>query len=342
MESRVSALERAFEENREETRANFQWFEDMMKDILQRLKNMERESDGSRGSVYGDRVGRREKDIIEEEGGDQDCDGNVVTLASQNEVAKVAGFSGDSVVGLGEYVKTVKEGEDKGKKAECGGNIVTITSGSKVKDEAVLSVDGSKVVGVGTENVFEVQNITGAAEVHLTINNMGKNAVKGFNTWQQKSHNLSLEDLATPKLRIVEGNKGNMLLETLAAVTQIGSVEILRERMAAVTRTGRGEKVIQEFKILVSLVNPTSENQLGEYFLTKWQALCKKDNKVGQSPFCLGLLICYGNRLLANSSNKLVDFGNRVRLFNKHLFGKDYVVKVRSYSRINPTAKRKP
>ncbi|KOM27283.1 hypothetical protein LR48_Vigan406s009300 [Vigna angularis] len=232
----------------------------MMKDILQRLKNMERESDGSRGSVYGDRVGRREKDISEEEGGDQDCDGNVVTLASQNEVAKVAGFSGDSVVGLGEYVKTVKVGEDKGKKADV-------------------------VVGVGTENVFEVQNITGAAEVHLTINNMGKNAVKGFNTWQQKSHNLSWEDLATPILRIVEGNKGNMLLENLAAVTQIGSGEILRERMVAVTRTGRGEKVIQEFKILGSLVNPTSENQLGEYFLTKWQALCKKDKKVGNLPF---------------------------------------------------------
>ncbi|KOM57988.1 hypothetical protein LR48_Vigan11g102100 [Vigna angularis] len=157
---------------------------------------------------------------------------------------------------LGEYVKTVKEGKDRGKKAECGENIVTIIYGSKVKDEVVLSVDGSKVVGVGIENVFEVQ-IIGTIVVHLTINNMGKNAVKGFKTWQQKSHNLSWEDLATPQLRIVEGNKGNMLFQILVAVTQIGSVEILNERMTTITRTGREEKVIQEFKILVFLVNPT-------------------------------------------------------------------------------------
>lgn len=65
MECRVSTLERAFEENREETRANFQRFGDMIEDILRRLKNMERESVESKGSVYGDRVGRSEE--VEEE-----------------------------------------------------------------------------------------------------------------------------------------------------------------------------------------------------------------------------------------------------------------------------------
>lgn len=52
--------------------------------------------------------------------------------------------------------------------------------------------------------------------------------------------------------------------------------------------------------------------------------------KVGRSLFCLGLLIRYGNRLLANSGNKLVDFGSSVRLFIKHLSAEDFVVKVRS------------
>ncbi|XP_047165717.1 sister chromatid cohesion protein SCC2 isoform X1 [Vigna umbellata] len=52
--------------------------------------------------------------------------------------------------------------------------------------------------------------------------------------------------------------------------------------------------------------------------------------KVGRSLFCLGLLIRYGNRLLANSSNKLIDFGSSVRLFIKHLSAEDFVVKVRS------------
>ncbi|KOM45281.1 hypothetical protein LR48_Vigan06g058700 [Vigna angularis] len=69
----------------------------------------------------------------------EDRDGNIVTLASPSKAAKVAIFSGDSVVGRGVYVKTVKKGEDKGKKRECGGNIVTIMSGNRVKDAAVLS-----------------------------------------------------------------------------------------------------------------------------------------------------------------------------------------------------------
>ncbi|WVY99279.1 hypothetical protein V8G54_025349 [Vigna mungo] len=78
----------------------------------------------------------------------EDCDGNVVTLASYSEVAKHADFSGESVLGLGVYVKTMEEGEDRGKKAENGGNMVTTTSENKVEDAAVGSVHGSKVVGV--------------------------------------------------------------------------------------------------------------------------------------------------------------------------------------------------
>ncbi|KOM38171.1 hypothetical protein LR48_Vigan03g155300 [Vigna angularis] len=81
----------------------------------------------------------------------EDYDGNVVTLSSQSEVAKVVDFSGESVDGLGTYVKTVEEGEDRGKKVESGGSIVTTTSENKVEHAVVLSVDGSKVVGVEEE-----------------------------------------------------------------------------------------------------------------------------------------------------------------------------------------------
>ncbi|KAG4926506.1 hypothetical protein JHK85_052992 [Glycine max] len=52
--------------------------------------------------------------------------------------------------------------------------------------------------------------------------------------------------------------------------------------------------------------------------------------KVGRSLFCLGLLIRYGNRLLASSSNKLIDVGSSVKLFMKYLCVEDFVVKVRS------------
>ncbi|KOM30991.1 hypothetical protein LR48_Vigan01g054600 [Vigna angularis] len=45
-------------------------------------------------------------------------------------------------------------------------------------------------------NVFEVQNIKISTKVHPTVNNMGENAVQGFKTWQQKSKNLSWEDLS--------------------------------------------------------------------------------------------------------------------------------------------------
>ncbi|KAG4403523.1 hypothetical protein GLYMA_01G130950v4 [Glycine max] len=51
-------------------------------------------------------------------------------------------------------------------------------------------------------------------------------------------------------------------------------------------------------------------------------------HKVGRSLFCLGLLICYGNQLLASSI--LIDVGRSVRLFMKYLFVEDFVVKVRS------------
>ncbi|RDX75201.1 Sister chromatid cohesion protein SCC2, partial [Mucuna pruriens] len=52
--------------------------------------------------------------------------------------------------------------------------------------------------------------------------------------------------------------------------------------------------------------------------------------KVGRSLFCLGLLIRYGNQLLASSSNKLIDVGSSLRLFMKYLSVEDFVVKVRS------------
>ncbi|WVZ25194.1 hypothetical protein V8G54_003738 [Vigna mungo] len=186
-----------------------------------------------------------------------------------NEVAKVVGFSGDSVVSLGEYVKTVKEGEDRGKMAKCGGNIVTISSGTKVKDEVVLSVDGLKVVvGVGTTNVFEVQNIIGTPKA-----------------WQQKSQILSWEDLVTPQLNIVEGNKRNMLFERLGVHPRIQDIGVSSK--------------------------PNIRKPVGEYFLTKWQALCKKDNK--QTP-----VINFW--ILEAESDCLLSIW----------FAKDYVVKVRS------------
>jgi len=97
---------------------------------------------------------------------------------------------------------------------------------------------------------------------------MEENAVsKGSRPGKKKSKNLSLEDLATTQLRIVGGNTRSMLFESLAKTTQIGSVKILLESFAAVTWTGSAENFIQEFKILVSQVNPTPEDQLREYFL---------------------------------------------------------------------------
>ncbi|WVY96710.1 hypothetical protein V8G54_028861 [Vigna mungo] len=61
MESRVSTLERAIEEMKEESRANFQRLGDRMEDVMRRLKNMEKGSEGSKDSLNGDRVGRREE-----------------------------------------------------------------------------------------------------------------------------------------------------------------------------------------------------------------------------------------------------------------------------------------
>ncbi|BAT98116.1 hypothetical protein LR48_Vigan181s002000 [Vigna angularis] len=63
---------------------------------------------------------------------------DVVFTAAQ-EVAKAVLSRGDSGVGFGVYVKTVKKGEDRGKKAEYGGNRVTMMAGNKVEDAAVLS-----------------------------------------------------------------------------------------------------------------------------------------------------------------------------------------------------------
>ncbi|XP_027357770.1 sister chromatid cohesion protein SCC2 [Abrus precatorius] len=56
------------------------------------------------------------------------------------------------------------------------------------------------------------------------------------------------------------------------------------------------------------------------------------DNKqqVGRSLFCLGSLIRYGNRLLASSSNRLIDVRRSLSLFTRYLSADDFVVKVRS------------
>lgn len=115
--------------------------------------------------------------------------------------------------------------------------------------------------------------------MHPTFNNMVENVVQGFKTRQQKSMDLSWEDLVTTQLKIVGGNRRSMLFKSLATVTQNGSLKILLESLAAVTWTWSGENFIQEFKILVSQVNPTPKDQLREYFLAKLQALCKK-NKI--------------------------------------------------------------
>ncbi|WVY94774.1 hypothetical protein V8G54_033862 [Vigna mungo] len=52
--------ERAIEEMREESGVNFQRLSDM-EDVMRRRKNIERGSEGSRGSVNRDKVGRREE-----------------------------------------------------------------------------------------------------------------------------------------------------------------------------------------------------------------------------------------------------------------------------------------
>lgn len=67
MEIRMSVVERMVNENswaiekiREKYQANFQRLGDMMEDVLCRMKNMERGSEGSEGSVYGNRLGKTE------------------------------------------------------------------------------------------------------------------------------------------------------------------------------------------------------------------------------------------------------------------------------------------
>uniref|UniRef100_A0A2N9ILA6 Sister chromatid cohesion protein n=1 Tax=Fagus sylvatica TaxID=28930 RepID=A0A2N9ILA6_FAGSY len=56
------------------------------------------------------------------------------------------------------------------------------------------------------------------------------------------------------------------------------------------------------------------------------------DNKqqIGRSLFCLGLLFRYGNSLLCNSSNKVIDVVSSLSLFKKYLRVEDFVVRVRS------------
>ncbi|KAJ7974325.1 Sister chromatid cohesion protein [Quillaja saponaria] len=56
------------------------------------------------------------------------------------------------------------------------------------------------------------------------------------------------------------------------------------------------------------------------------------DNKqqVGRSLFCLGLLIRYGNSLLTNSTNEIIDTRSNLTLFKKYLSVEDFVIKVRS------------
>ncbi|XP_050894862.1 sister chromatid cohesion protein SCC2 [Lathyrus oleraceus] len=59
------------------------------------------------------------------------------------------------------------------------------------------------------------------------------------------------------------------------------------------------------------------------------QAIVNKQ-QVGRSLFCIGLLIRYGNCLLASSGNKLVDVRRSLSLFMKYLAVDDYSLKVRS------------
>ncbi|WVZ13545.1 hypothetical protein V8G54_011111 [Vigna mungo] len=73
----------------------------------------------------------------------------------------------------------------------------------------------------GNDTQFQTKRATNASEVQIT---------KG-STKHQKSKNLSWEDLATTLLRIAEGNRRRMLCESLAAKTQIRSVEILHESL---------------------------------------------------------------------------------------------------------------
>ncbi|KOM51399.1 hypothetical protein LR48_Vigan09g005800 [Vigna angularis] len=54
---------------------------------------------------------RREENICEGEGKDENYDGNIVGVAAEK-VAKSTAFSGDSMVGCGVYLKTVKKGEE--------------------------------------------------------------------------------------------------------------------------------------------------------------------------------------------------------------------------------------
>ncbi|KAK7316299.1 hypothetical protein VNO77_35233 [Canavalia gladiata] len=54
------------------------------------------------------------------------------------------------------------------------------------------------------------------------------------------------------------------------------------------------------------------------------------NQQVGRSLFCLGLLIRYGNRLLASSNNRLIDVRRSLSLFIRCLSVEDFVIKVRS------------
>ncbi|WVY97281.1 hypothetical protein V8G54_029432 [Vigna mungo] len=145
----------------------------------------------------------------------------VVFTGAEKVVAaeKVAVFSGDSVVGCGVNVKTVKTGVEEKMQA----------IGSKKERMPLTIVElGRQDQTTGAANAFKVQNTKGSTKAHP---NSKENVVQGCKTWHKKFKHLSWKNLAPTLLKIVEGNKTSSLCENWAAVTQRGSVEILYESL---------------------------------------------------------------------------------------------------------------
>ncbi|WVZ24530.1 hypothetical protein V8G54_003074 [Vigna mungo] len=97
-------------------------------------------------------------------------------------------------------------------------------------------------------------------------------------TWHKKSKNLSWKNLATTLLKIVKGNKRNILCESWAIVTQMESVEILHENLQVDEATAKSVVATRNdlppskpsnlnCRVVVSRVPSYDENELCEQAL---------------------------------------------------------------------------
>ncbi|WVZ15563.1 hypothetical protein V8G54_013129 [Vigna mungo] len=248
---------------------------------------------------------RREENICGEEGnaanGDEDmdvtaanCDGDMsvtatgkvekavdFTVADKVEKAviftvaeKVAVFSGDSVVGCGMNVKTVKAGKKRSGGREYASNWeqkgedATDNNGARkgketpifswVKREELITYEGidKQDQTTGATNDFKVQSTKGSTKAHP---NNKENVVQGCKTWHKKFKHLSWKNLAPTLIKIVEGNKRSSLCENWAAVTQRGSVEILYESLQVDGATAKSVVATRADEVRVEILR-TSQN----------------------------------------------------------------------------------